>query len=79
MEAIVIPFVDDWFERGVFPRELPRAFGEAGLLGMGLSGFGCAGAPPVQVGLAAMGVEAAGGGIRAFMGVHSELVMHPIL
>lgn len=79
VEATILPEVDDWFQRGEFPGHLPRAFGEAGLLGMGLSGYGCAGASPVQAGLASMEVEAGDSGIRAFMGVQSELVMYPIL
>ena len=40
----VVPHVDEWYEQGTLPtRELAPAIGELGLLGMHLSGYGCAG------------------------------------
>ena len=52
------PHVDGWFARGEFPRHLPRAFGELGILGMHLEGYGCAGKSAVEYGLACMEIEA---------------------
>ena len=41
----VLPNVEQWYEEGTLPtRELAPAIGELGLLGMHLSGYGCAGA-----------------------------------
>jgi glutaryl-CoA dehydrogenase len=42
VEEELQPHVDGWFERAEFPRHLPRAFGELGVLGMHLEGSGCA-------------------------------------
>ena len=53
------PEVADWFEAGTIPaRELAREFGELGVLGMHLEGYGCAGTNAVSYGLAAMELEA---------------------
>jgi len=35
VEREIKPFVDEWEEQGVFPRELYRKAGEAGILGIG--------------------------------------------
>ena len=43
----VMPHIADWFEAGVLPRELAPELGKMGLLGMHLSGYGCAGMGPV--------------------------------
>ena len=45
VEQVATPYVADWFERGTIddPRALMKSFGEMGLLGMHLEGYGCAG------------------------------------
>ena len=44
------PNIRQWFEDGVLPaRELAREFGELGMLGMHLHGYGCQGADAVAV------------------------------
>ena len=48
----ILPDVADWFEAGVFPKEMAREMGALGLLGMHLEGYGCAGTSSVQYGLA---------------------------
>ena len=58
VEAELTPHVDGWFERAEFPAQLPRAFGELGVLGMHLEGYGCAGRSAVEYGLAALELEA---------------------
>ncbi|MGH3266640.1 MAG: acyl-CoA dehydrogenase family protein, partial [Trebonia sp.] len=52
----VLPYVADWYERGELPavRELSRELGKIGLLGMHLSGYGCAGMSAVDYGLACL-------------------------
>ena len=72
------PQVADWFESGSLPRELAREFGELGLLGMHLDGYGCAGTNAVSYGLACMELEAGDTGLRSFVSVQSSLVMYPI-
>jgi glutaryl-CoA dehydrogenase len=74
----VLPFVEGWFERGEFPTELARGFGELGILGMHLHGYGCAGDTAVQYGLANQEVEYGDSGLRSFVSVQGSLAMFPI-
>ncbi|WP_306233774.1 acyl-CoA dehydrogenase family protein [Agrococcus beijingensis] len=72
------PHIADWFERAVFPRELAPVLGEAGLLGMHLQGYGCAGAGAVEYGVAMQELEAGDSGIRTFVSVQGSLAMTAI-
>ncbi len=74
----VLPGIDDWFERGVFPREVAPELGQLGLLGMHLHGHGCAGASAVSYGLACRELEAGDSGFRSFVSVQGSLAMFPI-
>jgi glutaryl-CoA dehydrogenase len=74
----VLPEIEDWFERGVFPRELAPEFGKLGLLGMGLEGYGCPGGSEVDYGVACLEIEAGDSGLRSFMSVQGSLVMFAI-
>ncbi|WP_448333107.1 acyl-CoA dehydrogenase family protein [Streptomyces sp. DSM 41534] len=76
----VLPYVADWYERGEVPgiRELARELGSLGALGMSLTGYGCAGASPIQYGLACLELEAADSGIRSLMSVQGSLSMYAI-
>ena len=74
----VMPGIDDWFERGVFPKEVAVEIGQLGLLGMHLQGYGCAGANAVSYGLACMELEAGDSGFRSFVSVQGSLAMFPI-
>ncbi|MHB8672926.1 MAG: acyl-CoA dehydrogenase family protein [Candidatus Limnocylindrales bacterium] len=74
----VAPRIEDWYERGEFPRELFPALGELGLLGMHLSGHGCAGASAVSYGLACLELEAGDSGFRSAVSVQGSLSMFPI-
>jgi alkylation response protein AidB-like acyl-CoA dehydrogenase len=71
-DAELRPHVDGWFERGEFPRHLPRTLGQLGVLGMHLEGHGCAGA--VEYGVACMELEACDMGFAN--GPHRCLGMH---
>jgi glutaryl-CoA dehydrogenase len=73
------PFVAEWFERGRVPvRELAKEFAAIGLLGMHLSGYGCAGASAVAYGLACLELEAADSGVRSLVSVQGSLAMYAI-
>jgi glutaryl-CoA dehydrogenase len=75
----VRPHVGDWFERGEAPmRELARQFGKLGLLGMHLTGYGCAGASAVAYGLACLELEAGDSGVRSLVSVQGSLAMYAI-
>ena len=73
------PHVGDWWDRGVIPHEdLARKFGELGMLGMHLEGYGCAGTSATAYGLASLELEAGDSGIRSFVSVQGSLAMFPI-
>jgi glutaryl-CoA dehydrogenase len=74
----VLPGIADWYDRGVFPKELATEMGELGLLGMHLEGYGCTGASATQYGLACMELEAGDSGFRSFVSVQGSLAMFPI-
>jgi glutaryl-CoA dehydrogenase len=57
---------------------LMRAFGEAGLLGPTIDGYGCAGVSYVAYGLIAREVERVDSAYRSAFSVQSSLVMYPI-
>jgi len=61
-----------------FDREIMTEFGEQGLLGSTINGYGCAGANYISYGLIAREVERVDSGYRSAMSVQSSLVMHPI-
>jgi glutaryl-CoA dehydrogenase len=75
----VRPFVAEWYEQGRVPvRELALEFGKLGLLGMHLTGYGCAGASAVAYGLACTELEAADSGVRSLVSVQGSLAMYAI-
>ncbi|XVU30359.1 acyl-CoA dehydrogenase family protein [Actinoplanes sp. CA-054009] len=75
----VRPHVAGWYEDGQVPvRELAREFGKLGLLGMHLTGYGCAGSSAVAYGLACMELEAADSGVRSLVSVQGSLAMYAI-
>jgi glutaryl-CoA dehydrogenase len=74
----VVPHVGDWFEAGTIPAELAPALGRLGLLGMHLSGYGCAGASATAYGLACMELEAGDSGVRSLVSVQGSLAMYAI-
>ncbi len=79
VETRIKPEIADWFEAGTIPaRELAREFGDLGLLGMHLEGYGCAGTNAVSYGLAAMELEAGDSGIRSLVSVQGSLAMYAI-
>jgi glutaryl-CoA dehydrogenase len=73
------PHVADWWDEGVIPHhDLARKFGELGMLGMHLEGYGCAGTSATAYGLACLELEAGDSGIRSFVSVQGSLAMFPI-
>ncbi|MCV7057467.1 acyl-CoA dehydrogenase family protein [Mycolicibacterium gilvum] len=78
VESELKPNVEDWFESATLPKELGKRFGELGLLGMHLQGYGCAGTNAVSYGLACMELEAGDSGFRSFVSVQGSLSMFSI-
>ena len=63
---------------GKFDPAIMRQFGEMGMLGSTIDGYGCAGLSYIGYGLIAREVERVDSGYRSAMSVQSSLVMHPI-
>ncbi|BBZ74767.1 glutaryl-CoA dehydrogenase [Mycolicibacterium anyangense] len=78
VETRLRPNVGDWFESATLPKELAREFGELGVLGMHLQGYGCAGTNAVSYGLACLELEAGDSGFRSFVSVQGSLSMFSI-
>jgi glutaryl-CoA dehydrogenase len=75
----VRPHVAQWFEDGRTPtRDLAKRFGALGVLGMHLTGYGCAGTSAVAYGLACMELEAGDSGVRSLVSVQGSLAMFAI-
>jgi glutaryl-CoA dehydrogenase len=74
----IVPDVGEWFEIGMFPKELGKEMGALGLLGMHLTGYECAGTSAVAYGLACLELEAGDSGARSFVSVQGSLAMFPI-
>jgi glutaryl-CoA dehydrogenase len=72
------PNVENWFESATLPRELAKEFGDLGVLGMHLDGYGCAGTNAVSYGLACLELEAGDSGFRSFVSVQGSLSMFSI-
>jgi glutaryl-CoA dehydrogenase len=74
----IMPYIADWFEAGTLPRDLLPELGKLGLLGMHLTGYGCAGMGSVAYGVACREMEAADSGLRSMISVQGSLAMFPI-
>jgi glutaryl-CoA dehydrogenase len=74
----IMPSIGTHWANGTFPHELVPVFGEMGLLGSSLTGYGCAGTSPTAYGLICQELERGDSGIRSFCSVQSSLVMFPI-
>jgi glutaryl-CoA dehydrogenase len=74
----VVPYVGDWFEEGTIPAELPKQLGDLEVLGMHLTGYGCAGTSATAYGLACMELEAGDSGVRSMVSVQGSLAMYAI-
>lgn len=74
----VRPNIGTWWERGEFTPEVVPAFAAAGLFGMHLQGYGCAGRSAVEYGLACAELEAADSGVRTLVSVQGSLAMTAI-
>src|ERR1700689_2136481 len=74
----ILPNIADWFEAGTLPRELFPEVGQLGLLGMHLTGYGCAGMGAIAYGVACRELEAADSGLRSLVSGQGSLAMFPI-
>jgi glutaryl-CoA dehydrogenase len=70
--------IDADFESQVFRREYVSLLANAGLLGMHITGYGCAGADATSYGLACYELEAVDSAWRTFVSVQGSLAMSAI-
>jgi glutaryl-CoA dehydrogenase len=79
VDEYVRPYVGQWFEEGRAPtRQLAKQFGALGVLGMHLTGYGCAGTSAVAYGLTCLELEAGDSGLRSLVSVQGSLAMFAI-
>ncbi len=75
----VRPHVAQWYLDGSLPaRDLAKLFGDLGLLGMHLEGYGCAGTTATMYGVACRELEAVDGGVRSLVSVQGSLAMFAV-
>src|SRR5579859_1084578 len=74
----ILPVIERHYREATFPEELIPIFGEMGLLGANLTGYGCSGMGPIAYGLAMQELERADSGVRSFVSVQGGLAMFPI-
>lgn len=78
-EEEIVPIIEDYYQKGEFPRHLVRRLAELGLLGITVpTEYGGAGADHIFYGLAMQELERGDSGIRSFASVQNSLVMYPI-
>jgi glutaryl-CoA dehydrogenase len=78
VEEEILPIITEHHRNCTFPKELVPAFGEMGLLGMHLEGYGCPGGTNVEYGIAMQELERGDSAIRSFCSVQGSLCMFPI-
>ncbi|HEY8495469.1 MAG TPA: acyl-CoA dehydrogenase family protein [Limnochordales bacterium] len=79
VQETIVPVAGRLWEKGEFPKEWPRLFGERGLLGANLpEEYGGAGVSNIAYGLIMQELEAGDSGVRSFASVQGALVMYPI-
>jgi glutaryl-CoA dehydrogenase len=79
LDEHVRPHIAQWYLDGRLPaRDLAKLFGDIGLLGMHLQGYGCAGTTATMYGVACRELEAADGGVRSLVSVQGSLAMYAI-
>jgi glutaryl-CoA dehydrogenase len=72
------PVINKHYMEESFPTDLISSFGEMGLLGSNLSGYGLPGMDQVSYGLVMKELERCDSGVRSFASVQGALVMFPI-
>jgi glutaryl-CoA dehydrogenase len=74
----VLPVINGYWERAEFPWPLVQRLGELGLVGGGISGYGCPPMDALSAGLIDMELSRGDGSLATFVGVHCGLAMKTI-
>ncbi len=78
MDAKVAPIITKYWADDAFPFELLPAFGELGIGGLGMQGYGCRGGSMLLFGFVAMEMARVDPSFATFFGVHDGLAMGSI-
>ena len=79
LDAEISPHITQWWEEGIFPKELVPKLGEMGFIGSNLpTEYGASGVNNVAYGLIMYELERIDSGLRSFASVQGALVMYPI-
>ena len=78
VDDVVLPTINDYWERAQFPWPIIEKLGAAGLVGDGLQGYGCPPMDPLSAGLVTMELARGDGSISTFVGVQAGLAMRSI-
>lgn len=78
VEDQYMPKVEEYFEKGVFDKNLIPQLADLGLLGLKIDGYDCPGMSNVDYGLVCQELERGDSGLRSFVSVQNSLVMYPI-
>ncbi len=74
----VLPVINGYWERAEFPWPLVNSLGELGIVGDGISGYGCPPMSPIATGLIHMELNRGDGSLGTFLGVQAGLAMQSI-
>ena len=77
-QSELAPHVAEWYDEGTLPDGLGAMFGNLGLLGMHLEGYGCADTCATAYGVACRELEAVDSGLRSVVSVQGSLAMYAI-
>jgi glutaryl-CoA dehydrogenase len=74
----VLPVINGYWERAEFPWPLVNRLGELGVVGDGISGYGCPPMSPIATGLIHMELNRGDGSLGTFLGAQAGLAMQSI-
>jgi glutaryl-CoA dehydrogenase len=78
VDDVVLPTINDYWERAEFPYPLVEKLAGLGIIGDGIQGYGCAPMSPIACGLIHMELNRGDGSLGTFLGVQAGLAMQSI-
>jgi glutaryl-CoA dehydrogenase len=78
VDGEVLPVINDYWERAEFPWPLIKTMAGLGIVGDGITGYGCPPMSPIATGLVHMELNRGDGSLGTFLGVQAGLAMQAI-
>ncbi|PPL20222.1 acyl-CoA dehydrogenase family protein, partial [Microterricola pindariensis] len=78
VDTKLLPIINDYWERAVFPHELIPELRKLGIAGTSIQGYGCPGMSVLETGVTAMEISRGDGSLNTFLAVQSGLAMGSI-